>query len=137
LHTSSNYLPLVCIIGGTLMTITILFVYLSFVHQVFIKGGEAISIRARLIISLIVVMLYVLHGLFYISGSNMKSTGLRSEILDVHPVLRLAVSTLIHLDKDLIITDADRQPEDYRKMGLKTIKHSLHYKQNTDGLQDA
>lgn len=46
-------------------------------------------------------------------------------------MLRLAVSTLIHIDKELIITDADRQPEDYKKMGLKSKKLSLHYKQNT------
>ena len=49
----------------------------------------------------------------------------------MHPVLRLAVSTLIHLDKEIIITDSDRMPEDYRAMGLKTIKNSLHYRQST------
>lgn len=131
LHTSSNYLPSVCIIGGAIMTIILLFTYLSFIHQLFIKGGKAISVKSRLVISLVVVLLYVVHGLFYISGSNMKSSSLRSEVRKVHPVMRLAVSTLIHLDKDLIITDAERQPEDYKKMGLKSKKHSLHYKQDT------
>lgn len=113
------------------MTIILLFVYLSFIHQLFVKGGEALSIKTRLLVSFIVVLLYVIHGVFYISGSNMKSSHLRYEILKVHPVLRLAVSTLIHLDKELIITDADRLPEDYKKMGLKAKNHSLHYKQST------
>jgi len=131
LHTSSNYMPWLCILGGTLLAIAIVFIYLSFVHQLFIKGSEGLSFKAKMYTSLIVVLLYVIHGIFYVSGSNMKSQGLRSEIRQVHPVLRLAISTLIHVDKDLIITDADRQPEDYKKMGLKSLKHSLHYKQST------
>ena len=28
------------------------------------------------------------------------------------------------------MTDANRQPEDYRKMGLKSKKNSLHYQQS-------
>lgn len=49
----------------------------------------------------------------------------------IHPVLRLATSTLIHIDKDLLITDGQRLPEDYKKMGLKSKSQSLHYKQYT------
>ena len=48
----------------------------------------------------------------------------------MHPILRLSVSTLVYIDKDLIITDAKRLPEDYKKMGLREKGHSLHYKQN-------
>ena len=59
----------------------------------------------------------------------MKNTSLKKEITKVHPILRLSISTITYLDNGLIITDANRQPEDYRKMGLKTKKHSLHYKQ--------
>ena len=43
---------------------------------------------------------------------------------------RLGVSTVIFLDRDLVVTDADRQPEDYKRMGLKANKRSLHYKQS-------
>jgi len=71
-----------------------------------------------------------LHGIFYFSGNNLTNKQLKSEILDVHPIVRLSVSTLIHIDKELIITDADRRPEDYRRMGLKTKAHSLHYQQS-------
>jgi len=131
LHTSSNYLPWVCILGGVLMAIAIILIYLSFVHQLFIKGGGAMSIKSRFIIASIVVILYVVHGIFYISGNNLKSKSLSQELRQVHPVLRLSLSTLILMDKELIITDADRSPEDYRKMGLKSIKNSLHYKQST------
>ena len=74
--------------------------------------------------------MYSIHGLFYITNKNLSNQGLKSEILDVHPIIRLSVSTLIHLDKNLVITDADRKPEDYRRMGLKTKAHSLHFKQS-------
>lgn len=30
-----------------------------------------------------------------------------------------------------MVTDADRQPEDYGKMGLPTKSHSLHYRQSS------
>ena len=59
----------------------------------------------------------VVHGIFYIGGSNLKTENLRSELRKVHPILRLSASTLIHLDKELMITDAKRVPEDYKKMG--------------------
>ena len=48
---------------------------------------------------------------------------------EVHPIIRLATSSLVYLDKDIIVTDAKRSPEDYRRMGLQAKKHSLHYKQ--------
>jgi len=131
LHTSSDYLPWVCIAGGTLMGISIVFVYLSFIHQLFVTGGAVMSMKGRLLVSFIIVLFYVAHGIFYMSTANMKSESIKQEIRKVHPILRLAVSTLIHIDKEIIITDADRQPEDYRAMGLKSIKNSLHYKQST------
>ncbi len=43
---------------------------------------------------------------------------------------------LILVDRDLLITDGSRQPEDYKRMGLKTNNHSLHYKQS-DGFSHA
>ena len=43
----------------------------------------------------------------------------------------MGISTLVFLDEDLIITDASRKPEDYKKMGLKTKSRSLHYIQSS------
>lgn len=131
LHNASDLLPWVCISGGVLMAMLIVGVYLTFFHRLFVSGSGILSLKARAILSMIIVMTYVIHGLFYLSTANMKSVKLKKEILTVHPVLRLATSTLIHVDKSLVITDADRTPEDYKKMGLKSIKHSLHYKQYT------
>jgi len=113
------------------MTMIVIFIYLTIVHSYFSEQDNIYSFRRRLLLSVVIVGLYAIHGLFYMKTDNMKSKSIKSEILEVHPVLRLAASTLIHLDKDLIITDAERQPEDYKKMGLKSIKNSLHYTQST------
>ena len=130
MHNSSDYLPWVCIAGGMLMAMALVFVYLSFSHRLFVTG-EGMTFKLRLFLTMIVVGTYVAHGVFYMSAENMKSKELRTEMRQVHPLLRLAVSTLIHIDKGLVITDGDRVPEHYKSMGLKTPQHSLHYKQYT------
>lgn len=130
MHNASDYLPWVCIAGGMLLAMAIVFVYLSFGHRLFVTG-EGLSFKLRILTTLFIVATYVAHGVFYMSTENMKSNELRTEMRQVHPLLRLAVSTLIHIDKGLVITDADRAPEDYQAMGLKTPNHSLHYKQYT------
>jgi len=131
LHIKEELIPWACIMGGCIITSVILFFYFTFMYGLFFTGErERPRLLRRLFIAFGLVALYCLHGLFYMSGDNMKTTDLKSEVRKVHPILRLSVSTLIHLDKDLIITDADRLPEDYIKMGLKTKGQSLHYRQS-------
>lgn len=131
LHERYQLYPWLCILGGMLFTFVLLFIYFSFFYgRLSGKFGDAGSIKRRALIAFLFVFLYALHGLFYIGGKNIKNRGLQSEILDVHPIVRLSVSTLIHIDKSLVITDADRSPEDYKRMGLKSKSHSLHYKQS-------
>ncbi|MBT8229384.1 MAG: hypothetical protein KJO50_03930 [Bacteroidia bacterium] len=131
LHSQYELFPWLCILGGALFTVILLFIYFSFIYgSLSGKFGDSGSVKRRVLIAILIVVLYAFHGLFYIGNKNLKNNSLKSEVLDVHPILRLSVSTLIHLDKDLIITDADRMPEDYRRMGLKSRNHSLHYKQS-------
>ena len=131
LHTKFALWPWLCILGGTFFTVVLLFIYFSFIYgRLSGKFGNEGTIKRRVLIAFLIVVLYAFHGLFYISNGNLKNQVLRSEVLDVHPILRLSVSTLIHIDKELIITDADRVPEDYKTMGLPSGSHSLHYKQS-------
>lgn len=132
-HVDQNLLPWVCIVASSAMVVILLFIYLTFLHAFVTDYATEIrySFKRRLFISGFVVFLYVMHGVFYIGGPNIKSEDLRSDLRKVHPILRLSASTLIHLDKDLMITDAKRVPEDYKKMGLKSKAHSLHYRQST------
>jgi len=132
-HISQNLLPWVCIALATLMTVILLFIYLTFLHAwvTDYASNTRYTIKRRIGIAAFVVLLYVIHGIFYIGGTNIKSEDIRSEIREVHPILRLSVSTLIHLDKELLITDSARLPEDYQKMGLPSKNQSLHYRQST------
>lgn len=131
MHEQYSLSPWICILGGTLFTVILLFIYFSFIYgSLSGKFGDKGSIKRRGLIAFLIVVLYAFHGLFYIGNKNLKNDSLKSEVLDVHPILRLSVSTLIHIDKELIITDADRAPEDYKRMGLESKGHSLHYKQS-------
>ncbi len=132
LHDAHHFMPWFSITGGVLLTVVALFIYFSFIYgKISGKFGNTGSIKRRFVIAFLFVFLYAMHGIFYYSGKNLKSSSLKSEITEVHPILRLSVSTVIHLDKSLIITDANRMPEDYKKMGLKSKNHSLHYKQSS------
>lgn len=131
LHVHEKLIPWACIGGGIIFTTVILFLYFTFLYGRFSGvNKDRPNLLRRLFIAFAMVGIYCLHGLFYMSGDNMKRSDIKSEVRKVHPILRLSVSTLIHLDKELIITDADRSPEDYKKMGLKSISHSLHYQQS-------
>ena len=130
LHETYDYGGYFSLIGGIIITSVILVLYFTvFYGMIAKKVGDLGSFKRRWIIALLILVGYAIHGLFFISTNNIKSSALKSEIIDLHPILRIGVSTIIMLDKDLIITDASRMPEDYRKMGLPSKVSSLHYKQ--------
>lgn len=72
---------------------------------------------------------YAGYGLIYIATRNTKGAEVRSEYRALHPLLRLASTTLVLLDGDAVVTDASRSPEDYVAMGLPQAEASLHYRQ--------
>lgn len=123
--------PWLALLGGMMGAVLLLFIYLSFIQGKItgrVAGGGAMKRRG--IVVLLLVLGYCLHGLLFLSGTNAKGEGVRLEFTRLHPILRLGVSTLIFIDADLMITDASRLPEDYRKMGLPTKGRSLHYPQS-------
>ena len=89
------------------------------------------SVRVQKWVVGLLVLGYVGMTLFNLSGENAKSEKIRQEYRELHPFLRMAVGTWVWLDGDLMITDGARVPEDYTKMGLKSKKNSLHFKQST------
>lgn len=84
----------------------------------------------------ILVVAYCAYGLVFLSGANAKSDAVRSEYGSLHPLLRLAVGTLVLADGDLLITDATRTMDDYGTMGLPPDEGSLHLEQD-DGFVHA
>ena len=130
IHNRYDFGAWLSLSGGAVITAFLLFIYMTFIYRRFTKKfGDSDNLKRRSLFALALVGLYCGYGLFFISTDNFKNPALKSEIHDLHPILRLGVSTFILMDKDMIITDASRVPEDYRKMGLKTANNSLHYKQ--------
>lgn len=118
------------LLAGMFFTAVLLLIYLVFIQgKLTGRLGTMNSLKNKFILTLILVVGYSIHGLLFLSADNIKNQSIKKEYQSLHPILRISLSTLIHLDEELILTDAKRQPEDYRKMGLKTNRNSLHYKQ--------
>lgn len=127
LYEQQQYGSWTAIFGGAILTTFLILVYLFFFYGKL--TGEVGNFKRKLLLAFILVLVYGSQALFFLSESNAKHSSVQKEFTSLHPILRLSISTIIHLDNGLIITDANRRPEDYRKMGLKTKKNSLHYPQ--------
>lgn len=87
-------------------------------------------------VALPLVLAYLIYALVYVSSGNAKSDRVRAYYTSLHPLLRLALSTWILLDREIVITDLARRPEDYATMKLPPLDGSLHYRQR-DGYAHA
>jgi len=115
---------------GLALTTVLLFIYMTVIYSWLTKKlGDSDNIQRRFILALALSLGYCIYGIFFVSADNFKNPALKKEISNMHPILRLGVSTFILVDKKLIITDASRLPEDYRRMGLPSANSSLHYVQ--------
>ncbi|MFO7798249.1 hypothetical protein [Rhodohalobacter sp.] len=115
--------------GGILATIILLCFYLlllsfkvSNIKLMLKLGGIGVSTM---------VLGFSLFSLFYISSMNAKSADVQSVYRSMHPILRVAVSTVTLAESDLVITDIERFEEDYAGMGLPVNRRSLHYRQDS------
>jgi hypothetical protein len=93
------------------------------------RGGRALVLPLAKWVALPLVLFYCSYSLLYLASVNAKAPPVRAYYHSVHPLLRLALSTLILVDRDMIITDMGRLPEDYAKMGLPANSRTRHYKQ--------
>jgi uncharacterized membrane protein (DUF485 family) len=132
LYERYDCLPWAALLGGVLASAFLLFIYLVYI-QAWLRGtpGNLRSMRRTYWLATALVVAYCLPALFYISTANTKHDQVAEEFTSLHPILRLGISTLVFLDKDLILTDASRLPEDYKSMGLRTNHRSLHYTQSS------
>lgn len=132
LHDTQAFGAWGSIFGGILASALLIFLYLAYLQRL-LQGsaGNFRSMRRTYWIALSLVTVYCLPALFYLSATNAKYPEVREEFTSLHPVLRIGISTLIFVDKSLLLTDASRLPEDYRRMGLRTKNHSLHYTQSS------
>jgi hypothetical protein len=121
------------LIAGVLLTALILLVYAAWVAKKVSGTFRMPSFVPKAMLA--IVGAYALYALIYLSSVNVKS-GVEDTYHSLHPMLRLATSTLILVDGDLVITDMDRQAGDYARMGLPVYERSLHFEQD-DGYAHA
>lgn len=132
LHTQHHFYPSMALLGGIIATMALLVIYFSYFYgRMTGKFGSFDALKRRSLLAVVILAVYCINGLLFLSGNNAKTDEVQKEYRSLHPILRLSISTIVYLDKDLILTDASRVPEDYRKMGLKTKRASLHYKQSS------
>src|SRR6266850_550302 len=96
---------------------------------VFIYQHGQTSVSLAKWVALPLVVFYCGYSLLYLASVNAKSEPVRAYYRSVHPLLRLALSTLILVDRDMLITDSGRIPDDYGRMGLPANTRTRHYKQ--------
>ena len=120
--------------SGTACTVAVVTAYGAWVwHR--LTGQVRLALVARRV-ALPFVVAYCVYALVYLSSANAKSDHVRAYYASLHPLLRVGLSTLIVFDRDAVITDLARRPEDYRTMGLPSNDGSLHLVQR-DGYAHA
>ncbi len=117
----------IALAGGILATGVVLVGYTAYLRRRWFGTWE---MSGRMFNTMLfIVVLYSGYSIMYISSSNVKSESVRATYRSLHPILRVATSTLVLVNRDLVVTDAGRTPADYKRMGLPVREQSLHYKQ--------
>jgi hypothetical protein len=146
--TSFVVLPFVVLIGGAvwmyrvhavptwvalgfagLLTAAILALYGGAISQKLTGEARVRFIFTRL--ALPVIVFYCAYTLLFLSRVNAKTEAVREYYTSVHPLLRVALSTAVLVDREIVVTDTRREAADYARMGLPTLDNSLHFRQQS------
>jgi len=119
---------------GVAATAAVLTLYSAVISKK-LTGRARVRVLAKRV-ALPLVLAYCGYALLYLSSVNAKSPAVREYYGSLHPLLRVAVSTVILADRDIVLTDVHRTPGDYAAMGLPVREESLHYRQR-DGFVHA
>ena len=134
LYSREGYGTALALAGGVACTAAVVTAYAAWLWHRF-TGRVRLALVARSI-ALPFALAYCVYAMIYLSSANAKSERVRAYYASLHPLLRVALSTLILADRDLVVTDLARGPEDYAAMGLAPNDGSLHYVQR-DGYAHA
>jgi len=117
----------VAILGAAALTMALVLMYAAGLARQ-LRGRARVRTLLRWI-AVPIVATWCLSSLFFLARVNAKSEEVRGYFLSVHPILRVALSTVILVDPGLVITDMARKPSDYGRMGLPVNGRSKHYEQ--------
>jgi len=124
LYSHYAYPTWLALAAGVCCTLVVLTAYAAWISRR-LTGRAPLLVLARRV-ALPVALAYCGYALVFLSSANAKTERVRSYYTTLHPLLRLALSTWILLDRDAVITDLARRPEDYAALGLAVNDGSLH-----------
>ena len=128
LYTARDVPTWLALGGGALATTVLLTCCAVWVSKKLHSGARARWLGTRVVLPL--VLAYCGYTLLYLSSVNAKGTEVRAYYRSLHPILRVAVSTVILVDRDMVVTDVARAGGDYARMGLPANRASMHYEQS-------
>ena len=127
LHAHRGVSTWLALLAGIAITVVIVTAYgVRLAGKV--RGGPPIRAVA-LRFALPLVAFYAVYCLLYLSSTHFKSPDERAYYRSIHPLLRVALATVVLFDREVVITDVARKPEDYARMGLPVNHGSLHLPQ--------
>ena len=127
LYERGGFPTALALAGGVACTSLVVTAYAAWAWHRF-TGRVRLALVARRV-ALPLVVAYSAYALVYLSAGNAKSPQVRAYYASLHPLLRVALSTVILVDRDLMVTDLARRPADYQAMRLPATDGSLHYLQ--------
>ncbi len=122
-----NWPPYAAVILSSVLTMMIVACYAAWISKK-LTGRLRIRLLARRV-AFPLIAAYCAYSLLYLSDLNTKGTEVRSYYRTLHPLLRVALSTIILSDRGIVVTDLKRTPEDYVGMGLPVRQASWHFPQ--------
>jgi hypothetical protein len=134
LYTRRDFAVWAALAGGVGSTLFVVTAYAAWLSRG-LTGRAPVLALARSI-ALPLVLAYAGYALLYVSSGHAKSEQVRGYYRSLHPLLRVALSTWMLVDREIVITDLVRRPEDYVAMRLPAYDGSLHYLQ-ADGYAHA
>ncbi|MEO1022406.1 MAG: hypothetical protein AAFW89_07665 [Bacteroidota bacterium] len=133
-HNTYGIHPWMALLAGMGSTVLFLLIYI-FVAFARAKRKKVVA-KLSLYASTLMVLGYCGYSLLYLSSMNAKTEAIQSVYTSLHPILRVAITTVTLADNELLITDISRTAEDYKRWGLPVNESSLHFKQD-DGFVHA
>jgi len=120
--------PRIAVAGALMLTAGLIAAYATWLVRRTV-GSPGLATVARWVAAPMAAG-WLLYSLLFLARVNAKTDGVREYYSSLHPVLRVAVSTAIIVDPDAVITDMQRAPADYARMGLRVNQSTRHYLQS-------
>jgi hypothetical protein len=127
LHAIKGFSTWVALLGGVLVTMLIVTAY---GYQLAGRLKDKPPVRmVALRFAVPLVAFYAVYSVVYLSSTHFKSPRERAYYGTIHPLLRVALATVVMFDRQVVITDVARRPSDYVRMGLPVNHGSMHLRQ--------